>query len=625
MKCLKRLLPLFLVLSMLSGCGKRVDAPLPEKTISPEAPQTSSPMVTAEPTEEPISEQELSQRLFVRYAEERKDYRAETTNDLLLSYSCRTPVVELPGLEKQEGAINAALASLSESFRQGAAGSEGDGLEALLAAAASDYGFRSAEGNADYFPPYAYERDGSVVRGDGTVLSILFSHYINRGGVHGGTYWQGVSFDPESGSRLSLSDLAEDTEALRSICIAEIRTQCDQMSDLLFDDYAEHVEELFTDGLWYLNDSGLVFVANEYHLAPYAAGALSFTVKYRALRGVLQERYLLPSRNDVQGGIELFRAGDVELGKEPLLSLQSDEYGEQLVFRSNNSVYNVRLFLVGYDESCGSFYQTRELAYLSALRDGECFQIQRTIPDVLPDLQLSWRLPDGSSQKYLVSQSGEDGSLFLLEPNTLRRIQPGELAEDYLLWDLDGNGQSESLMLELDGVWKLKLMDTETLMAETRYSAERPKVFVADVDEDEHCEVFLECENTLSCWRYDGTALQSVFFILKGEAVPELNATVLQAGVDGLHLSCNIPLMGTKQAAQALFRDGPDGTLSLAYDTEWDFFTHGTLTLRDEITCTNGTVLPAGAVITPAAMNDKELRFTDAMGNTLLCELACFP
>ena len=608
MKMRQRLFPLLLCLALFCGCGRREEKATGEANIVPVAPQTATPKET---TPSPMTEQERTQRVFVRYAEEEKDYRAETGNALLLTYRCRTPVVELPGLDKQEGRINTALASLSESFRKGAADAEDSGLEALLSTVAYHYAQWSAEDPTAEFLPYAYERDGSVVRGDGTVVSLLFSDYIFSGGVHGGTAWSGICFDTETGERLTLTQLSEDPDALRDTCLTQIRSQCDAMKDMLFDDYADHIEELYCDGLWYLNDSGLVFIANEYHLAPYAAGTLTFTIRYKTLRGVMSERYFLPDRSDVQGGLEAYRQSDLNLGKtKPKVEVKLDDVGESIVLLSTNSVYNIRIFSVSYEENSGNFFREQEQVYLSSLHNGEYFTLQSSIPDVVPNLQLSWRLPDGSSQRYLISQSGEDGSILLIEPNILSRIQPGSITSFPFFWDLNGDGVGEYLQLAMDGVWKLQVNDGEIAMP---FEGDLPKLFAADVDEDECCELFAESGNTLCCYRYK-EALENVDFILKGVNVAWLNATVLDVSSDGLHISCNIPLFDTKLPAQAVFRDGADGALALAYGSEWDFFTHGSLTLPKEIayTAADGSEkkLPAGAAIIPVTMNDEILTFT---------------
>ena len=619
---MNRLLPLLLSLMLLGGCTRYTPAPSSE-TVTPEIPVTSAPLPVLTPAGSSVSVQEQEQQVLVHYLEEEKDYKAEGSHALLLHYRCRTPYVELPGSEKQAGLINVALASMAESFRSGS-GVDGDGLESLLAAAVAAYAESAAGGQSVSFASCAYERDCSVVRGDGQVLSFLFSNLIHNGDSETAANWSSVSFDPKSGDRLSLSDLAEDEAALRSICISEILSQCEGKKNLLYEDYASRVEKLFTDGLWYLNDSGLVFISNEGSLAPSELGTMSFTVRYKALSGVLSERFSLPRRETVQGGLEVVQGHGEKLGSaQPLLTVGLTEPGELFALRAVNHVYNVRLFSVSYDEASGRFLQQQELAYLNLLRDGEYFRVQSAFPDVIPNLQLSWRLPDGSSQLYLLSQSGKDGTILLLEPNTIGRVQPGIVTDDPFRWDLDGDGRSESVSLSLADVWTLTVEDTESYTVVTRFTADRPKLYVADVDEDECCELFAEAENTLCCYRYDGM-LSAVDFTVMGNPVRELNATVLDVGADGLHLSCNIPLMGSKLAAQALFRDGPNGSLALAYGSEWDFFTHGSLSLREEISCMDGTKLPVGAVITPLTMNDSTLRFSDAGGNILVCDLTFF-
>lgn len=626
MKTKRRFLPFLLSLLLLSGCTEKPskEEPLP---VEPEAPRTeSSGPIT--PTPSPLTEQEQTQRVFVHYQDEIKNYRVEGTDNILLCYRCRTPSLELPGLDKQAGVINNALASLSENFRQGSEENE-DGLERLLNDASYFYGERMNDGTADYFTPYAYERDCSTVRGDGTVLSFLFSVYINRGGAHGGTIWSGVSFDPETGNRLLLADLTDDLDSLRGICLDEIRSQCAQMSDMLYDDYSEHIVSLFSNGLWYLNERGLVFIANEYTLAPYAAGTLSFTIRYKALKGILKERFMLPDRSDVQGGIEVSRLlGDSMPDREPLLSLSLDTNGERILFHSINSVYNVRLFTVDYVEANGEFYQREELAYLNHLADGDCFELQTSIPDIIPNIQLSWRLPDGSTQRYLIFQSGKDGSIQLIEPNTTRRLSPGEITEFPFTWDFDGDGNTESIRLTMNGSWQLSVSGEKDALVTLPLSGEIPRLFAADVDEDDHCEIFVEGERTIRCYRYDGD-LKKVDFILKGKPVQSLNATVLNLDSDGLHLSCNIPMFNTKIAAQAVFRDGKDGSLALAYGSEWDFFTHEAVTINKELrfTASDGknSKLPVGAVLTPVSMDDEVLHFITETGVRGTIEVSNLP
>lgn len=616
---------LLLLTLLLCGCAERSEAG-EEAAAERTAPPVMTPEPTPEPTEPPITPQEQSQRVKVSYKDELKNYLAEGSNDLLLTYRNRIPVVELPGLEQQQGRINAELIRRAEQFRTGSPDEEGSGLDWYVSVAAADYAQHSVDEYGNSFVPCAYERDCSTVRGDGTVLSFLFSEYSNSGGVHGYTGWSAVTFDPETGEVLTLADLAEDPEALRSICLQELRSQCAGMAEMLYDNYESYVDELYAEGLWYLNDRGLVFISNAYHLAPYAAGTLSFTVRYKTLKGVLQERYQLPPRDDVQGGLEAFLLRDVEpMPTEPELAVSTDGYGEKIVLSCFNSVYNIRLFTVNYDEPGGSFYQKQELMYLSALRDGEYVLLQSSIPDVIPNLQLSWRLPDGTTQRYLISQSGKDGSILLVEPNTIGRIYPGEVAEDYLYWDLDGDGDPEVLELKLADKWELSVSDGEKVSAvSTPLFHERPRLIVADVDEDNRCEIFLQEADTLHCWRYNGS-LESVSFLMNREKRSEISAQVLQADGDGLLLSCAFSLMGSTVPVTGLFRDGEGGTLSLAYGRSWEIAEGQQILLQNDLPYTlpdgSGGRLSAGTVILPVSLSGDTLCFTTESGLTAYARL----
>lgn len=226
---LKKLIPLLLSFVLLTSCTARgeeqKDNPL--SSITPEAPSTSSPLLKDENEDPPFIAAEPRHRVLVSYGEDKKDYLAQGSDTLLLTYRCRTPHVELPGQEMQAQEINMSLASLAESFRQGK--DEESGLEHMLSSVATIY---ALEPDPSMFIPHAYERDCSTVRGDSKVISFLFSDYVNSGGAHGGTCWSGVNFNPATGKPLSLTDLSDDIDALRTLCLTEILAQCNGMKDI---------------------------------------------------------------------------------------------------------------------------------------------------------------------------------------------------------------------------------------------------------------------------------------------------------------------------------------------------------------------------------------------------------
>jgi hypothetical protein len=66
---------------------------------------------------------------------------------------------------------------------------------------------------------------------------------------------------------------------------------------------------------------------------------------------------------------------------------------------------------VCYGQFADSFYSTENLWYCSSL-DSSALQLVASIPEGLPDLQISYYDAEGQHQLYL-THSGEDGSVIL--------------------------------------------------------------------------------------------------------------------------------------------------------------------------------------------------------------------
>jgi hypothetical protein len=82
--------------------------------------------------------------------------------------------------------------------------------------------------------------------------------------------------------------------------------------------------------------------------------------------------------------------------------------GEQLYLVADGSVRNVA---VSSGHFADSFYGTGNLWYCSSL-DSSALQLVASIPEGLPDLQVSYYDAEGQHLLYL-THSGEDGSVIL--------------------------------------------------------------------------------------------------------------------------------------------------------------------------------------------------------------------
>lgn len=139
---------------------------------------------------------------------------------------------------------------------------------------------------SDTFSPYTITQDYTRGRMDSSVISICACRTEYTGDDHGDYSYTGYNYDAQTGRELSLSDITYDTDKLRRICTEEIKRQCGGISGAYTDDAGDAV----TDGAWYFTKAGICFTANPYLLAPYAQGALKFTVPYSEL-GCLKSRY----------------------------------------------------------------------------------------------------------------------------------------------------------------------------------------------------------------------------------------------------------------------------------------------------------------------------------------------
>ncbi len=178
-----------------------------------------------------------------------------------------------------------------------------DSRKTLLAWAQEQYEERLAydpDAFKEYaFPNYAMERRVYPARSSEGVLSMVYEDYYYLGGAHGGTIQRGHSYDLYTGAVLTLDSIAVNPESLRTFLedkILELSLTPEYYYEgyhMFFEDYAKYIPEVVAEGHWYFTYEGLVLIADQYQLAPYAAGIIEFTVPYADLAGYVLDQYLL--------------------------------------------------------------------------------------------------------------------------------------------------------------------------------------------------------------------------------------------------------------------------------------------------------------------------------------------
>lgn len=187
----------------------------------------------------------------------------------------------------------------------------------------------------------SYENYGycNVERNDSRVISFIASTWAYLGGAHGGSYYEGVNYDRNTGKLLTLEDIFEDKATGLEEMKSYILKQCESSyyQERLYDDYQNDIDSILTEEFWYLGKDGVHVISNEYMLGPYAAGNFEFIVPYTELNELKEEykpegAYIYPVLNGGNIETDLDSDGTPEnicFNLEQTRSWITDEDGEE--------------------------------------------------------------------------------------------------------------------------------------------------------------------------------------------------------------------------------------------------------------------------------------------------------
>ena len=123
------------------------------------------------------------------------------------------------------------------------------------------------------------------------IFSYAVERYVFMGGAHGSNYRVFYNFDLTNGEMLHEEDLFKPgyEEALTDLLLKNMVEQNEDAQ--LVDDlkaYGYNVDEIHPNDNFFLSDSCLVYVFNQYEIAPYAMGETEIAISYDQLRELLQ-------------------------------------------------------------------------------------------------------------------------------------------------------------------------------------------------------------------------------------------------------------------------------------------------------------------------------------------------
>lgn len=250
---------------------------------------------------------------------------------------------------------------------------------------------------------------------------ISFSGHVTsfaNGALHPTTVMKGMNYDGTAGLRLTLWDVLqadEKDQVVKEMVLSKLADMDSDGSLGLFPEYPDAVESHFipedeNSKSWYLNRDGMVVFFSAYELAPYATGAVEVTLTYAELEGILKEEFL-PVENTAAADGD-FVAYPAEDGSPNYVAVKDwDCAGVDLATTGNVRDVVVEL-VTSYD---GENYTTLGTLFTASfLEGGKTVRLMVDLPDVIPNLRLTYTGANGTQVRY-ITQSGEDGSILLLE------------------------------------------------------------------------------------------------------------------------------------------------------------------------------------------------------------------
>ncbi|MDO4815814.1 MAG: DUF3298 domain-containing protein [Bacillota bacterium] len=342
------------------------------------------------------------------------------SGELIFTQAICVPHVIAAGKDDAVEAINEDIGRRCELFREGAEAIK----NAALSLADENAMPNGGQGEADDSDraeacTCVFRTNAELNRGDVGVISISYDVYTYSGGVHGYVSRVSDTYDAKTGEKLSLETVSDEPELLNQLVYGYIlnisageKYKDDSGESIFFNpDLTESISDIIAGDNWYFNDEGLVFYANPYELAAYSYGRVDFVVPYAAMDGLLKEKYV-PAALEGENGMMLAQSGDGEDAAAPELldTVTLDAEGQSVILTAEETVYAVQLVLRNNETMSDNF-----LWYRNYMTTDEAVELLSFIPDVQPNVILRYTLADGTVIERGISQSGEDGSIILIE------------------------------------------------------------------------------------------------------------------------------------------------------------------------------------------------------------------
>ena len=322
---MKRTIAFLLCLSMalsLTACGGSTSVPAATdsdtavssaavSSADPGTPSGSAGSVSAEPSAPPVVTGDPAVAV-----EKAEDAVLGDDGTVLVNYEYHRAIVTLPdaaAMQAVQEDLDRELQIFLDYMSGEAAGFARDALSY------SQESSGSADASALAFQPYYGQYTVTPQRVDESVVSLVVDNVSYIGGAHGSDNRYCLNYDAKTGRKLTFAMLGSGFRArAEKLVLAKAAKSAEQLDEgyevqlpYVVADGTESVDEvnrrvypdLYADtsiepeagnmnATFYLNKKGVMFIAGEYVMKPYAAGIMEFGIPYSKFAGHFNEAYL---------------------------------------------------------------------------------------------------------------------------------------------------------------------------------------------------------------------------------------------------------------------------------------------------------------------------------------------
>lgn len=181
--------------------------------------------------------------------------------------------------------------------------------------------------------PCIYSVGYSVFQSEGVVSFLKEEYRYYCGAAHGNTSFSGIAFDSNTGEELLLDDFLDGEENGRIALAQYLIEQVDGES--LWDDYKESiVYKTVFDPQFYVEESSMVFLFDQYELASYAQGPFFMEVPLDGKREVKDQGAIERWENALQVPGEANRyLVEIPAGEAVTVDLDGDGQEEEIFYQ----------------------------------------------------------------------------------------------------------------------------------------------------------------------------------------------------------------------------------------------------------------------------------------------------